>query len=132
MSHDNKATLRQFYDEVMGKGNLDRIDEFFTADFRDHSPSPGQAPGAAGVKAFLGALHGAMTGLQVSVDHLVAEGDTVAAHISITGTHTGELMGLPPSGNQAVMRVSDVIRFENGKAVERWGVEDMSGLMPQS
>jgi predicted ester cyclase len=40
-------------------------------------------------------------------------------------------MGMPPSGKDVMLRVSDLVRIENGKAVERWGVEDMSGLIPQ-
>ena len=61
-----------------------------------------------------------------------AEGDTVVAHVSMRGKHTGELMGMPPSGKDVTMRVSDLVRMENGKAVERWGVEDMSGLSGQA
>jgi predicted ester cyclase len=62
---------------------------------------------------------------------MVAEGDLVVAHAACRGKHTGDLMGIPPSGKDVVMRVSDLVRIENGKAVERWGVEDMSGVMSQ-
>jgi predicted ester cyclase len=41
-------------------------------------------------------------------------------------------MGIPASGQDVIMRVSDLVRIENGKAVERWGVEDMSGLVPHN
>ncbi|MEQ1898818.1 MAG: ester cyclase [Vicinamibacterales bacterium] len=131
MSEANKAKMRQFYGEVVQKGNVAMLDELMAPNFVDHNPGPGQAPGAEGVKQFFAAMHAALTGLQVSVDHVIAEGDTVAAHVSMRGTHTGDLMGIPPSGKEVVMRISDIVRIENGKAVERWGVEDMSGLVPQ-
>ncbi len=131
MSEDNKAKMRRFYDEVVQKGNFAAVDELVVPHFVDHNPGPGQPPGAEGVRQFFAAVRAAVTGLRVSVDHVVAEGDKVAAHVSMRGKHTGALMGIPPSGKEIVMRVSDIVRIENGKAVERWGVEDMSGLVPQ-
>lgn len=132
MSDDNKAKMREFYNEVMQKGNFAKLDELIAPAFVDHQPAPGQAPGAEGVKQFVTAMRAALTGLHVTVEHIVAEGDTVVAHVSMRGTHTGELMGMPPSGKDVTMRVSDLVRMENGKAVERWGVEDMSGLSGQA
>ncbi|MGE0404902.1 MAG: ester cyclase [Candidatus Korobacteraceae bacterium] len=132
MSEENKAKTRQFYSEVLQKGNLAVLDELLAPNFVDHQPAPGQAPGAAGVKQFVTSLHNAISGLQVTVEHVIAEGDLVAAHVACRGKHTGDLMGIPASGKDVVMRISDLVRIENGKAVERWGVEDMSGLMPQN
>ena len=131
MSEDNKAKMRQFYEEVVQKGNFAMLDELAAPHFVDHNPAPGQAPGAEGIKQFFTAMRAAVTGLRVSVDHVIAEGDKVVAHVSMRGKHTGELMGIPPSGKEVVMRVSDIVRIENGKAVERWGVEDMSGFVSQ-
>jgi predicted ester cyclase len=131
MSEENKRKARQFYSEVMQKGNLAMLDDFIAPNFVDHQPAPGQEPGAAGVKQFVTAVRNAISGLQVTVEHMVAEGDMVMAHVACRGKHTSELMGIPPSGKDVIMRVSDLVRIENGKAVERWGVEDMSGLMPQ-
>jgi predicted ester cyclase len=123
--------MRRFYAEVLQKGNLAVLDELVAPNFVDHQPAPGQDPGPAGVKQFVTALRGALSGLQVTVEHMVAEGDLVVAHAACRGKHTGDLMGIPPSGKDVVMRVSDLVRIENGKAVERWGVEDMSGVMSQ-
>jgi predicted ester cyclase len=130
MSEANKTKLRQFYSEVFEKGNLTVLDDLAAAGFTDHQPAPGQEPGLAGVKQFVTAMQNAIGGLQVSVEHMIAEGDFVMAHVVCRGKHTGDLFGIPPSGKDVVMRVSDLVRFQNGKAVERWGVEDMSGMMP--
>ena len=131
MSEDNKAKMRQFYEEVVQNGDFAKLDEFAAPNFVDHNPGPGQAPGAEGVKQFFTAMRAAVSDLRVNVEQIIAEGDKVAAHVSISGRHTGELMGIPPSGKDVVMRVSDIVRIENGKAVEHWGVEDMSGFVPQ-
>lgn len=131
MSEENKTKMRQFYTEVMQKGNVAMLDDLVAPDFVDHQPAPGQDAGAAGVKQFVSALHKAISGLQVTVEHVVAEGDMVVAHVVCRGKQTGDLLGIPASGKDVVMRVSDLVRIQNGKAVERWGVEDMSGLVPQ-
>ena len=131
MSDNNKAMMRRFYDEVVQGGNFALLEELAASNFVDHNPGPGQAPGSEGIKQFFTAMRAAITDLRVTVEQVVAEGDLVAAHISMRGTHTGELMGIPPSGKEVVMRVSDIVRIEKGKAVERWGVEDMSGFVSQ-
>lgn len=131
MSEGNKTMARRFYSEVMQQGNLAMLDDIVAPNFVDHNPAPEQEPGSAGVKQFVTALRNAFSNLKVTVEHMVAEGDMVVAHVACRGKHTGELMGVPPSGKDVVMRVSDLVRIENGRAVDRWGVEDMSGFMPQ-
>ena len=132
MSEDNKAKMRKFYEEVVQNGNFSKLDELTAPNFVDHNPGPGQAPGAEGLKQFFAAMRAAVSDLRVSVEDIIAEGDKVAAHLSLSGKHTGELMGIPPSGKEVVMRVSDIVRIENGRAVERWGIEDISGFVSQA
>ena len=94
----------------------------------DHNLAPGQPDGIEGVRQFFGALRSAISNLQVDLEHVLAEGDLVMTHVSLRGTHTGDLMGIAPTGKDVVLRISDIVRIANGKAVERWGVEDLSGL----
>jgi predicted ester cyclase len=129
VSEDNKAKVRRFYEEVIQKGNIALLDEIAAPQIVDHNPTPDQAPGIEGVRQFFTAMFAAVTDRRVAVEQIIGEGDKVAAHVSIRGRHTGELAGIPPSGKDVVMRISDIVRFENGKVVERWGVEDMSGFV---
>ena len=87
--------MRQFYEEVVQHGNFARLHELVAANFADHNPGPGQAPGAEGIKQFFAAMRGAVSDLRVSVEDIIAEGDKIAAHVSVSGKHTGELMGIP-------------------------------------
>ena len=130
MSEENKTLMRRFYEEVFNKGNLAVVDELTAPAFVDHDPSPGQAPGIAGFKQMVTAMRTAFPDMRVTVEQMLAEGDKVAAHLSFRGTHTGDFMGMAPSGKEVMAKVSDIIRLAGGKAVERWGVEDMSGLFP--
>ena len=64
---------------------------------------------------------------------MVSEGDEVAAHSIVRGTHTGEpLFGAEPSGNELVWTHSDFVRIADGKIVERWTATDMLTLFQQA
>jgi predicted ester cyclase len=69
--------------------------------------------------------------LQITVEDMVAEGDKVAVRWRLRATHQGEFMGIPPTGNQVTMTGIDINRLEGGRLVERWGNEDMLGLLQQ-
>ena len=130
MSEENKALQRRFYEELFNRGNLAILDELCAPNFIDHNAFPGQAPGIEGLKQSFAAMRAAFPDMRVTVEQMLAEGDKVAAHIALRATHRGEFMGIAPTGKEVTARVSDIIRFAGGKAVERWGVEDMSGLFP--
>jgi steroid delta-isomerase-like uncharacterized protein len=65
------------------------------------------------------------------VVHMVAEGDTVATYKTFTGTHEGEFMGVPPTGNEVTIRVMDFVRYSDGQIVEHWNIVDVAGLLQQ-
>lgn len=129
MSAENKAVLRRFFKDVLEGGNVSAVGQIVAHDFVDHQPAPGQGPGVEGVKQFVAGVRGGLSHLRVELEHVVAEGDLVASHVTISGLHTGDLFGMPPSGKDVTIRISDIVRMQNGKVTERWGVEDLSGLM---
>ena len=130
MSEQNKALARRFYETVFNRKDVDAIDELCVQDFVDHSAMPGQAPGTEGVKEMFTALVRAFPDLRVDVEELIAERDLVAARVSGGGTHKGELFGTAPTGKALRFNAIDVIRFQNGKAVEVWHQgDDAIGLM---
>jgi steroid delta-isomerase-like uncharacterized protein len=69
--------------------------------------------------------------LSISIDEQVAEGDTVVTRWTATGTHHGDLMGMPASGKQAITAGVNINRIARGKLVEGWGLFDMLGLLQQ-
>jgi predicted ester cyclase len=62
---------------------------------------------------------------------MVAESDLVAAFVTATGTHRGEFLGIPATNKSISVSVSDLMRVQNGKLTEHWGVTDMASLMQQ-
>ncbi len=73
----------------------------------------------------------AMPDMVMKPEDIVAESDRVAIRAVMTGTQTGEFMGLPPSGKHVEITVMDLDRIENNQFVEHWGVGDMLALMTQ-
>jgi len=129
---ENKAILRRMYEEIHNKGNLAAADEFVASEFVDHNPpGPGVPPGPEGVKQGLGMFRAAFSDFHATIEDMIAEGDKVVARLTITGTHKGEFMGIAPTGKQVTVGVIDIVRIAGGKMVERWGQEDMLGMMQQ-
>ena len=65
------------------------------------------------------------------MNDMIAEGDKVMCKFSVKGTHNGEFMGVPATGNQVLYEEVIIVRFENGKIVEHWAVADALSLLQQ-
>ncbi len=69
---------------------------------------------------------------EIEVLHLVVDGDLVAAHLRLTGTHRGVFRGIPPTGRTLTAELFDLVRFDaDGKLTERWGLLDWDALYRQ-
>ena len=70
---------------------------------------------------------------EVDASNMVCEGNEVAAHSVVRGTHTGEaLFGAEPSGNEVVWTHSDFVRLAGNRIVERWTATDLLTLFQQA
>jgi predicted ester cyclase len=130
-AEDNKTTNRRFYEEVINQKHLAVVDEVAGANYVSHSFPPGLPPGREGLKAFVSAFHAAFPDGHLSIDHMIAEGETVATRLTFRGTHTGDFMGIPPTGKQVAVLALDMARYADGKLVEHWGGPDQMSLMQQ-
>jgi steroid delta-isomerase-like uncharacterized protein len=69
--------------------------------------------------------------LHLTVEDMIAEGDKVVVRNTVTGTHRGEYMGLPPTGKSVTYDEIFIFRFVNGRIAETWGVVDVLSQMKQ-
>jgi steroid delta-isomerase-like uncharacterized protein len=128
----NTDLAHRFYEDVMVGGDLDALDQILTSDFVDHEEGPPGTPdGIEGVKFFVSMFREAFPDIQVSIDDVMEDGDRVAVRATMTGTHDGELMGVPPSGNRVRLEMIDIVRVEDGRCAEHWGAADNLSLMQQ-
>ena len=130
MAEDLQALARRAY-AIMSGGDLDELDELMVPGFIDHDPEPDQAPGAEGVKEAFRRMRSGFPDLKLTPEAIYTDGDTVIARVRVTGTHKGEYFGIPPTGKSVGITGIDIVRIEDGKAVERWGVFDALTLMQQ-
>ena len=124
--------IQRFYDELLGEGNLDAIDELVTDDVIEHEQGlPGQPEGKEGVVFFVNAVRGAFSDIKATVGQSLESGDLACAQVTLTGRHTGEWMGVPASDRSFEIQSIDIVRIEDGKCAEHWGVTDNLALLMQ-
>jgi len=131
MSEENKAINRRFIEEVFNQGNLSIVDELFTPNYVDHTAPPGRLPGVDGLKQELTIYREAFPDTHVTIEDMIVEGDKVVFRWSGRGTHTGELLGIPPTGKD--MKVTGIVihRMVGGKIAEHWESFDQLGMLQQ-
>jgi predicted ester cyclase len=115
----NKALARKFFEEAWGKGNLATVDEFIAADYVMYPIPPGLPPGPEGTKQAITTYRTAFPDLQATVDDIFAAGDRVAFRWSFRGTHLGDWLGIPPTGNHIAATGISVYRIAGGKVVDQ-------------
>jgi steroid delta-isomerase-like uncharacterized protein len=127
----NRALVRRFIEDFWAGGDLSRVEEFLAPDYIEHNLLPGQEPGLEGYKRRFLALRAAFPDVRITIDDMLAEGDRVLARVTIEGTHLGPFLGQPASGRVVRMAAINVYRVADDHIVERWGVQDLHGLMRQ-
>lgn len=128
---ENKAGFRRTYEELLNGGELSVADELVTPDFVNHEAPPGKDRGPESMRGLVTMLRTAFPDLHFTIGDLVAEGDTVAGRVTMSGTHEGSFMGMPPTGRSVRQDQMHIVRFRDGKAIEHWGVRDDLGMMRQ-
>ena len=84
-----------------------------------------------GLKEFYTGLWDAFPDLHITVADMVGEGDKVAWRLNVTGTHTSEFRGVPPTGVEVSFGAHYTFQLRNGRIVRRWTNFDRLGVMVQ-
>jgi steroid delta-isomerase-like uncharacterized protein len=127
-----KERMKQFYEQVINAHNPDMVDSFCTADFVDHNPDMGHSgKGLDDLKASFKEFFAAFPDVHMTSDLMIAEGDHVASHITMTGTNSGAMGNMPATNKSVNIEGIDIIAIKDGKATERWGFFDNMKMMTQ-
>ncbi|MGA2811089.1 MAG: ester cyclase [Candidatus Acidiferrum sp.] len=132
--HPTPASLiRKWFDEVWNAGRAESIDELFPAHAvmwgagRPEIPSEGPAE----FKKFYHAMRAACPDIHVTLEKVVEEGDTAFGRWTATLTHTGEGLGIAPTGRALKVCGMSALRVQGGEIVEGWNNWDQIGLARQ-
>ncbi|HZY48198.1 MAG TPA: ester cyclase [Devosia sp.] len=128
----NKAVVRRFNERVIEALDEAAFRDLMAPGFVNHSAPPGAPTGADGMwNTFANVLHPAFPDLRVTIEDQVAEGDKVVTRKTIAGTHRGALMGIAPTGRAVSISVIDIVRIEDGRYAEHWGVNTLPAVLAQ-
>lgn len=132
MSPDqNKAIVRRIYEELWDGRDLGVADEVIAAEgYVNYDTGLVPAPGGPeDMKQTVRMVTAAFPDNRHRVEEMIAEGDTVVARVTLTGTHEGPFMGIPPTGRKIEVTEIHVYRMRGGKAVEhRVGRDDLGAM----
>lgn len=128
---ENKALLRRGWEEILNKGNINALDQFYAENFVDHNAFPGIPSGIEGMRQTYNIIFSAFTNIHVKIDDMVAEEDKIVVRVTANGIHTGEFMGTPATGKRISIMEIRIYRIAGGKIVEHWGLMDTASLMQQ-
>lgn len=126
----NKAAFRRLVDEAWNQGKLAFADKLYHPQATWPS-NPSLPVGGSGAKYVVDMYRQAMPDLKVKFTNLLADGDMVLAWLSLSGTQSGSLMGIPATGKKVSWGQIIIARFAGGQIVESWSNEDVLGLMQQ-
>jgi len=128
---DVKARARRTWEEIFPACDVDALADVVDPDIVGHGARPGEPAGFEGVKQTMLWLGRVFSDQRWEIRHVIGEGDLVAVHATHHGRHTGDLMGIPPTGREVAYDYVHILRFRDGKAVEHWSVRDSMTLMRQ-
>jgi steroid delta-isomerase-like uncharacterized protein len=128
----NKQVVEDFIEALFTRGDTSAVDRYLAADFVAHDPAmPDLSHDAQGFRDAAVRIRAALPDWHSEVHRLIAEGDLVAEHFTASGTHRGEIMGVPATGRRVSMPGINIFRLRDGEIVERWGNLDMLGFLTQ-
>jgi len=130
-TEQNKAAIRRVYEEAMNKGNVAVLNELMAPDYVYHGPGGTELKGPEAFGQYVAMMRRALPDLQITLKVMFAEGDYVAHRATLTGTHKGDLMGIPPTGKSISLTASTLSRFSGGKEVEAWQEYDTLAFYQQ-
>lgn len=137
MSEANKELVRRHFEEIWNRKNLAVADELMAEEYVEHAVAPfgqgepGRVHGPAAMRQTAEWLLAQFPDLHMTIEAIVAEGDTVAVRILSEGTNLGPLNDVvPPTGKRFAARQSHWFRVEDGKLAEHWAIrEDLPAML---
>ena len=126
-----KAVVRRNTEEVQSRGNFEVFEELFADHFVDHTTQPNMTPDKAGVRKLYTYMREAFTDFHAVIHWQLADGDRVTTYKTYFGTHDGSFLGIAPTHREIHFESVDVMRVQNGKITDHWGVGNLLSLLQQ-
>ena len=126
----NKDIARQVIDRIFVHQEDAAIDELIAPDFVPHTFGP-MPPGREGLRAGMQRAGAGVSDARFDIQDEIAEGDRVAVRVSTSARHTGQFMGIDPTGERYSIDEIHIFRIRDGQVVEHWHEFDKLALLQQ-
>jgi serine phosphatase RsbU (regulator of sigma subunit)/predicted ester cyclase len=119
-AQENEALARRYFEEAWVKRNLAAVDEFMVPDYIEHQIPDGRLTSRDSLKQLLAMYYRAFPDMKSVLHDVLAQGDRVTYRWSVSATHLGDWLGIPPTGNHMTATGITIYRITRSKAVEGW------------
>ena len=117
---------------IFNSGDLSGLDKYIDAGYVEHTPGPGQKDGLDGIKEMMAGFKKAFPDIKFTINDIIISDNKAAVLSTLTGTNTGEFMGMPATNKKVTIMGIDWLVFnKDNKCSDHWGFEDDMGMMQQ-
>jgi steroid delta-isomerase-like uncharacterized protein len=124
-------SVTQQHRDIWSEGKLNLIPDVYTEDYVGHFPGGEIVSGREGISSYVEAHHVSFPDWNEVILDIIVDGDSVATRYRSTGTHRGEFLGIPPTGNTVDIPEASIYRMVDGKIAEQWAFPDVATLQMQ-
>ncbi len=130
-SEQNKALVRRLFGELFNKGDFSKIPEIFAPSWVNMDPGVPPMMGLEGARQLVSMFRSGFPDMNLKVNEIMADADMVASSFIFSGTQTGEVMGMPPTGKKVKVEGIGIFRISDGKLIQNHVIFDKFGLLEQ-
>jgi steroid delta-isomerase-like uncharacterized protein len=127
----NKALIRRYYEEFWNRWQFDLAEELIDQEVSFRGSLGRMVAGRGGLLGYMKHVQAAFPDFFNSIEEMIAEDDRVAARLIYTGTHRGEIFGIPATGHRIRYAGVGIFQISAGRIVEGWVLGDLAGLLLQ-
>jgi steroid delta-isomerase-like uncharacterized protein len=126
----NEAVVRRFYEQMNNERKLELANELFTSDHKMHDPQVPSEDGPDGMAATVKVYQDGVDG-HWGIEEVFSVDDKVVVRWTGSGTHVGEVNGIPATGKPIRVDAISIHQMRDGKIAETWEVWDTLGFLQQ-
>jgi len=127
----NETIVRDACHVIWTEGDLSRVGEFYTEDFKADYPRTDWGTGLEGISSLARGIRVQFPDYREQIDELISTDDIVVVRLTIKGTHLGKADGIEPTGKAVEFRDMTILRIRDGKICEQRGLSDHFAIYQQ-
>ena len=119
-AEENEALVRRYFEEAWVKVNLAAVENYMVPTYIEHQVPDVHLASRDSFKQLLAMYYRAFPDMKSVLHEILAQGNRVMYRWSVSATHLGDWLGIPPTGNHMTATGITIYRIVGGKAVEGW------------